>query len=296
MARDTNFYYSFLVLTPARRRAIVAVWDFCRAVDDAVDEVRVESEADRVAALARLDAWRQEIERCFTGGEPATPQGKALQPFVAAFDLPRRPLEDLVDGVAMDVGPRRFKAFGELYQYCYRVASTVGLVCVQIFGCEEAGSRDYAVDLGLALQLTNIIRDVKTDLDRGRLYIPLDDLASHGCTEDMLRELPHSEPVRALLRQQARRARDYYARSARAIPRDEARRLVAAEIMSGIYQAILSEIERRDMDVFSETIRVSRSRRAAIAFRIWTRTMFGFRTTVSEALRDLGRRFGGPLS
>ena len=138
MARDTNFYYSFLVLTPARRQAIVAVWDFCRAVDDAVDEAKVETEADRAEAHARLDEWRREIARCFTASEaPRTPQGQALVPFIREFDLPRGPFSDLVDGVAMDIGHRRFKNFAELYQYCYRVASTVGLICIDIFGARE---------------------------------------------------------------------------------------------------------------------------------------------------------------
>jgi phytoene synthase len=296
MARDTNFYYSFVVLTPARRRAIVAVWDFCRAVDDAVDEMRVESEGERAEATARLDEWRREIARCFGGSTPATPQGRALQPFVTMFDLPQRPLEDLVDGVAMDIGGRRYKTFGELYQYCYRVASTVGLVCVQIFGCQEADSRDYAVDLGVALQLTNILRDVGVDLERGRLYIPLEDLEQGGCSEEMLRTEPRSAAVRALLARQGERAREYYRRSARTMPRSEARKLVAAEIMSSIYQAILIEIERRDFDVFTETVRIPRPRRALIAARTWSRVMLGLRATLQDAAREVSKRFGGPLN
>jgi 15-cis-phytoene synthase len=296
MARDTNFYYSFLVLTPARRQAIVAVWDFCRAVDDAVDEAKVETDADRAEAHARLDEWRREIARCFTAGEaPRTPQGQALVPFIREFDLPRGPFSDLVDGVAMDIGPRRFKTFAELYQYCYRVASTVGIVCVQIFGCQDAQSRDYAMDLGLALQLTNILRDVKKDLAIGRLYIPLDDMARFAVTEDMLVRDTGSPNVRALLRAQGARARDYYARAMRAIPPDESRRLIAAEIMSGIYQAILTEIERRDFDVFGETVRVSRPRRAWIAIAIWTRMTFRVKEAFAEVSREVSRRFGGPM-
>jgi phytoene synthase len=306
MARDTNFYYSFLVLTPARRQAIVAVWDFCRAVDDAVDEAKVETEADRAAAHARLDEWRREIARCFAADDPATqpahtpqtpqtPQGQALVPFIRQFDLPRGPFSDLVDGVAMDIGHRRFKNFAELYQYCYRVASTVGIVCVQIFGCQDAQSRDYAMDLGLALQLTNILRDVKKDLAQGRLYIPLDDLAKHQVTEAMLVTDTGSPRVRALLQAQGVRARDYYARATRAIPPDEARRLIAAEIMSGIYQAILGEIESRDFDVFGEKIRVSRPRRAWIAITIWTRMTFRVKEAFAEVSREVSRRFGGPM-
>jgi phytoene synthase len=296
MARDTNFYYSFLVLTPVRRQAIVAVWDFCRAVDDAVDEAKVETEADRAEAHARLDEWRREIARCFTASEtPRTPQGQALVPFIREFDLPRGPFSDLVDGVAMDIGHRRFKTFAELYQYCYRVASTVGIVCVQIFGCQDAQSRDYAMDLGLALQLTNILRDVKKDLAIGRLYIPLDDMARFAVTEDMLVRDTGSPSVRALLRAQAARARDYYSRATKAIPPDESRRLIAAEIMSGIYQAILAEIERRDYDVFGETVRVSRPRRAWIALTIWTRMTFRVKEAFAEVSREVSRRFGGPM-
>jgi len=299
MARDTNFYYSFLVLTPARRQAIVAVWDFCRAVDDAVDEARVETDADRAAAHARLDEWRREIVRCFSADGPSsmpqTPQGQALVPFIRQFDLPRGPFTDLVDGVAMDIGHRRFKNFAELYQYCYRVASTVGIICVQIFGCQDAQARDYATDLGLALQLTNILRDVKKDLAIGRLYIPVDDMARFGVTEDMLAGETASPNVRALLRAQGVRARDFYVRASRNIPPDESRRLIAAEIMSGIYQAILAEIERRDFDVFGETIRVSRPRRAWIAITIWTRMTFRVKEAFAEVSREVSRRFGGPM-
>jgi phytoene synthase len=297
MARDTNFYYSFLVLTPARRQAIVAVWDFCRAVDDAVDEAKVETEADRAAAHARLDEWRREIGRCFSGDAeaPQTPQGRALVPFILEFDLPRGPFSDLVDGVAMDIGHRRFKNFAELYQYCYRVASTVGIVCVQIFGCQDAQSRDYAMDLGLALQLTNILRDVKKDLAIGRLYLPLEDLARFGVTEEMLVHDTASPAVRDLLRAHAARAHDFYRRATRAIPADESRRLIAAEIMSGIYQAILAEIERRDFDVFGETVRVSRPRRAWIAISIWLRMTFRVKEAFAEVSREVSRRFGGPM-
>jgi phytoene synthase len=280
MSRNTNFYYSFVVLTPARRRAIIAVWDFCRAIDDTVDEKAVTSEAERVQAFERLAAWKVEIDACFTPGvTPTTPEGRNLQPFVRRFRLPRRPFEDLVDGVSMDVGHRRYRTFNELYQYCYKVASTVGLICVEIFGCREVASRDYAVDLGIALQLTNILRDVRVDLDRDRLYIPLEDLARSGCTEDMLRRETRAPQVISLLQIQATRAKDYYQRAARGLPRDDAWRLVAAEIMGAIYRAILDEIEIRHYDVFTEVVRIPRSQKMAIALRTWFRTMTGRRST-----------------
>ena len=273
MARDTSFYYSFLVLPPDRRGAIVAVWDFCRAVDDAVDE----APADRSAAEVRR--WREEIARCFDGLTPQTEQGRALQPLIAAFDLPRSAFEALVEGVEMDLHGRRYRTFEDLYEYCIRVASAVGLMCVRIFGCTDPRSRQYAIDLGVALQLTNILRDVPGDLARGRVYLPTEDLDRFGVTEADLRdEAAHagagvrSPKVRALLAFQAQRAREYYARADAALPRPDARRLVAARIMGNIYRGILDRIERARYDVFSAVIRVPRPRRALIAAGTWART------------------------
>ena len=281
MARDTNFYYSFLVLPAHKRRAIVAVWDFCRAVDDAVDTAeaggRDPGDADR--ELAR---WREELRACFDGGTPRTPQGRALAPLVPEFHLKRAHFDALVEGVEMDVRPRRYETFADLHAYCTRVASAVGLICLDIFGASTPASRQYATDLGVALQLTNILRDVPVDLAAGRVYIPIEDLRAYGCTEaDLAAEAARagagirSPAVRALLAHQGQRAREYYARAARALPREEARRLVAAEIMGAVYRAILGRIERRDYDVFREVARIPRPRRAAIAAGVWARTMLG---------------------
>jgi 15-cis-phytoene synthase len=276
VSRDTSFYYSFLVLPPAKRRAIIAVWDFCRAVDDAVDEV---GEGGPSAADA-IASWRRELAAAFGSGEPQTRQGRALAPLVAAFGLSREPFEALIEGVEMDLGPRRYETFDDLYQYCIRVASAVGLVCLDIFGCRDPMSRQYAIDLGVALQLTNILRDVRGDLEQGRVYIPQDELRAHGCSEDDLRRESaaagagvRSPAVKALLRQQALRARDYYARAARVLPRRDARRLVAAEIMAAIYRGVLDGIEEREYDVFSEVVRIPRPRRAVIAASTWIRIL-----------------------
>jgi phytoene synthase len=274
VARDTSFYYSFLVLPADKRRAIVAVWDFCRAVDDAVDEAPADASASEVRR------WRDEVARCFDGQAPATPQGSALQPLIGAFDLPRSAFEALVEGVEMDLHGRRYETFEELYQYCIRVASAVGLMCVRIFGCTDPGSRQYAIDLGVALQLTNILRDVPGDLSRGRVYLPLQDLVRFGVAEgDLGAEAMHaghgvrSPQVKALLAFQAERARQYYARADAALPRADARRLVAARIMGNIYRGILDRIERADYDVFSAVIRVPRPQRALIAAATWARTL-----------------------
>ncbi len=277
MSRDTSFYYSFLVLPPAKRRAIIAVWDFCRAVDDAADEVGEGGDGSAADEIAR---WRRELADCFEGREPQTRQGRALAPLVTTFGLTREPFEALIEGVEMDLGPRRYETFDDLYRYCIRVASAVGLVCIEIFGSRGPSSRQYAIDLGVALQLTNILRDVRGDLEQGRVYIPQEDLRAHGCSEDDLREESvkagggvRSPAVKALLRHQALRAWDYYARAARVLPRRDARRLVAAEIMAAIYREVLDGIERREFDVFSEVVRIPRPRRAVIAASTWIRIL-----------------------
>ncbi len=275
MARDTNFYYSFLVLPRAKRQAIVAVWDFCRAVDDATDE-----SADMASAVAEVQRWREELAACFDGGQPQTRQGRALRPCIQEFGLAREPFDALIEGVEMDLAPRRYETFDDLYQYCIRVASAVGLMCLDIFATREPAARQYAIDLGVALQLTNILRDVRADLERGRVYIPLEDLRACGCSENDLRDEVaaagagvQSPAVKMLLRRQAQRAREYYARAAEALPLRDANRLVAAEIMAAIYQGLLERIERRDYDVFSEIVRIPRPRRAAIALVTWARTV-----------------------
>ena len=270
VSRDTNFYYSFLVLTTEKRRAIVAVWDFCRAVDDAVDCPSVDSRSDSLDQ--ELDQWRDELDRCYGEEAPTTEQGRHLKPVVARFRLPRKPFSDLIDGVAMDVAHQHYESFDQLHQYCLRVASAVGLICIEIFGYRNPRTRDYAVALGVALQLTNIIRDVPTDLRDGRIYLPKRDLRKFGVTElDLSAGL--SDRVAALLAFECDRAKSFYAAARDALPVEDTRQLVAAEIMSGIYFAILERIERRGYDVYSEVVRVPRPRRALIAAMVWTQMM-----------------------
>ena len=280
MARDTNFYYSFLVLPAEKRRAIIAVWDFCRAVDDAVDEAQGVGARKDESAREEIARWRRELAACFDGGVPETRQGRALVPMIRRFDLPREPFEALIEGVEMDLGSRRYETFPDLYEYCIRVASAVGLICLNIFGYRDPTARQYAVDLGVALQLTNILRDVPVDLAQGRVYIPQEDLRAHGCTEaDLQSEAAHaghgvrSAAVKALLKQQAARAREYYGRAAKSLPKGDVRQLVAAEIMGAIYRAILHRIERSDYDVFSRIVRIPRPRRALIAAATWARAV-----------------------
>jgi 15-cis-phytoene synthase len=268
MARQTSFYYSFLVLPAEQRRAIIAVWDFCRAVDDAVDEDGPVAEGVPTGRPA-IAFWRAELARAFEGGAPMTPQGRGLQPFIARFDLPRQAFEDVVDGVAMDLDTTRYRTFDDLAQYCRRVASAVGLICIRIFGCTSERACEYALSLGVALQLTNILRDVKDDLRRGRVYLPLDDLDACGCSVDALAAGEVSEPVRRLIQFECRRAREFYDRAKRALPPGDRKRLVAAEIMRAVYFETLTRIERSGHDVFTARARVPKPRQAIIALRQW---------------------------
>lgn len=271
MTRKTSFYYSFLVLPTPKRLAITAVFDICRAIDDAVD-----LETDPVKQQGAVAHWRAEVARVFEGGQPQTNEGRALQPFVAACNLPRAQFDALIDGVAMDATPRRYETFAELEVYCHRVASSVGLMCAEIFEYRDQAVLDYARDLGVALQLTNILRDVGVDYPRGRFYLVGEDLARFGCSEaDVRREVDapgsgvRSAAVRAVLEHHAGRARDFFARAERALPRNDARSFLPAEIMRAIYFELLGRIEAAGFDVFTGVIRIARPSQAAIALRVW---------------------------
>jgi phytoene synthase len=264
VARDTSFSYSFVVLPAGQRRGIGAVWDFCRAVDDAVDEA-----VDKATAAVEVTKWRAEVGRLFGAEQPQTTQARDLKPFVAMFSLSREPFDDLVDGVEMDLQRSRYETFDELIGYCRRVASAVGVMCIEVFGCRDSRSREYAFNLGLALQLTNIIRDIKADLQQGRIYLPQEDLRKFGVTEAALAAGELTEPLRQLLAYECQRARHFFAAAAQAMPPAESRKLVAAEIMGGIYFEILQRIEQRGYDVFTERVRVPKLVRARIAVQTW---------------------------
>ena len=262
MARKTSFYYAFLLLPAEERHAIIAVWDFCRAVDDAVDEGGPD-------AREAICVWRQELTRCYEGTLPQTGQGRRLQPYISRLDLPRDAFVDVIDGVAMDLDTTRYQTFTELLEYCRRVASAVGLICIRIFGCRDPKARDYALNLGVALQLTNIIRDIKDDLARGRVYLPLDDLAAAGCSVEDLAAGRMTPAVRQLIAFECDRARDYYQRAVDDRPESDRRQLLAAEIMRAVYFETLRRVERRNYDVFSGPVRPARPIQAAIALKQW---------------------------
>src|SRR5512136_1647552 len=214
-ASGSSFYYSFLFLPPDRRREITALYAFCREVDDVVDEV-----ADPDVARAKLAWWRREIGATFAG-TPQHPVALALQAVVRAYRLPEEHFQTVIDGMAMDLERSRYLDFAELERYCHCVAGVVGLMSAEIFGYVNPATRQYARDLGIAFQLTNIIRDVGEDARRGRIYVPQDELARHGVTTASLLQRRESDAFRALMADQVERARTWYERALAVLPPED---------------------------------------------------------------------------
>jgi len=263
-SRRSNFDYAFRVLPPKRRRAIRALYAFCRAVDDCVDEADGGGEAG-------LRAWAEEVDRCYAGATPRTALGRDLAETVARFPIPRRALEDVIEGCRMDLTASRYPTFADLRVYCERVASAVGLASIEIFGYRSPRTREYAVELGLALQLTNILRDIAPDAARGRLYLPLEDLRRFevGEEEVLTARLPSGAPTSSALRRlldfEVARARAHYDAAARLLPDEDRRSMLAARIMGAIYLAVLREFARRGCPVGGERARIGRLRKAWLA-------------------------------
>lgn len=266
-ASGSNFYYSFLFLPKCQREAIHAVYAFCREVDDSVDGAASPEEAGR-----RVDFWRAELAVACEGGAPGHPIAISLAAHLKTHPIRRRDLEEIIEGVAMDIRPGRYRTFDELRGYCHRVASAVGLVCIEIFGYKDPAARDYAVTLGLAFQLTNILRDVRSDAERGRVYLPLDDMARFGCREEELRAQRPSAAFCELMKFETARARSLFTEAKRLLPQRDRGSLFAAEIMGAIYEALLDKIENRGYDVLAGEIRLSRPRKLLIATRVYLRS------------------------
>jgi 15-cis-phytoene synthase len=271
----SNFYYAFLTLPRPRRQALYAVYAFCRTVDDIAD-LGQERGIDPAALRGQLDGWREEIARCYApDGRPRHPIAQRLAVAVRTYPIPREALLAIVDGVAMDLEGAVFETEDDLYPYCYRVASAVGLAAIEIFGYTDAGARDYARSLGIALQLTNIIRDVGGDARAGRVYVPREDLARFGVTPEDLRTGRYTDGFAFLMAHQAARARRFYRQARQAFPRRDVRSLIAAEIMGQIYWALLGRIEAGRFRVLDERVTVPAGRKVAIALRCWTAAHLG---------------------
>jgi phytoene synthase len=258
-AKARNFAYSFWFLSPERRRAIAAVYAYSRRLDDCVDAA-VEGCLDREEARRGLDRLRALLQ-----SEEGDPLGPALADTIRRFSIPLAPFHDLIAGMEMDLEVDRYATFEELRGYCYRAASTVGLICIEIFGNDGAAARPPAIDLGIAMQLTNVLRDIPEDLRRGRIYLPREDLARFGYSEEDLARQVVNGAFQALMAFQVSRARDYFARAAGLLShlKPESRRCPA--LLASFYLAILDRIERANHDVFLRRPRLSLGRKLALA-------------------------------
>jgi phytoene synthase len=257
----SSFYYSFRLLPPERRRAITALYAFCREVDDVVDEVH-----DPAVARAKLAWWRAEVGATYEG-VPQHPVAKALVPVVRSFRLPREHFDAVIDGMAMDLAQQRYADFADLERYCHRVAGVVGLMSAEIFGYEEASTAGFARDLGIAFQLTNIVRDVGEDARRGRIYLPQEDLARFGVSASAVLRAREEPGFSALMAFEVDRARAWYDRAmGQLAPRDrKAQR--AGLAMAAIYRALLDEIARDGYHVLDRRIALTPLRKLWIAWR-----------------------------
>lgn len=283
----TNFYYSFSLLPKDEREAMHSVYAFCRYADDIVDEEEEQSlaETERTARKReRLNRLRREVEACYAGTS-RHPILLPLSTVVKRFRIPKQYFLTLIDGMETDLVKDRYETFDELRDYCYSVASVVGLICIEIFGYRYEETKEYAVDLGIALQLTNILRDIRSDAERGRIYLPREDLRTFGYSEADLMAGRYSLPFIELMRFETRRARDYYGRARAALRPDERRTMFAAEIMDAIYYRLLEKIELNEFNVFEDRkIRVRTSHKLWIAMKLWlvTRALTNRRSTRNQ--------------
>jgi len=262
-ASGSSFYYSFLFLPPERRRAITALYAFCREVDDVVDET-----AEMQLAAAKLAWWRAEVANLYRGN-PQHPVTRALGPFIEDYALSQEHLNEIIDGMEMDLTQTRYLDWAGLERYCHRVAGVVGLLAARIFGYREARTLEYARDLGIAFQLTNIIRDVGEDARKNRIYLPMDELKRFDVpAADILnaRETPQFE---ALIRFQDERARSWYDRALAALPEPDRRAQRPGLIMAAIYRALLDEIRRDGFRVLSRRTSLTPLRKFWIAWKTW---------------------------
>ena len=258
-----NFYYAFLTLPPADRQAIYAVYAFCRYCDDAVDaETSLDRQRDKLTQLGAA------LSDCYAG-QAAAPVFLALADVARRYAIPEQYFREVLAGVESDLTTARYRDFAELRQYCYRVAAVVGLICLQIFGYRDDKAKEYAVDLGLAMQLTNICRDVKEDWEMGRVYLPQEELAQFGYTEADLAAGVCNAAFGELMRFQVRRAREYFARGRELLPYLTPRSRACPAALGGIYGKVLDRIEAADYDVLHRRIRVSTAAKLGIMAQAW---------------------------
>jgi len=261
----SSFYYSFLFLPENRRRAITALYAFCREVDDVVDEC-----TDPGVARVKLAWWRKEIATAYHG-RPQHPVACALAEVAREFNLAEEHLQEIVTGMEMDLDIDRYPDFAALERYCYRVAGVVGLLSAEIFGYQDKRTLEYAANLGLAFQLTNIVRDVGEDARRGRIYLPLDEMERHRVTVADIAAARETDAFRRLIEFQIDRALDYYRRALDALPAVDRRAQRAGLVMAAIYRTLIDEIRADGCRVLTRRIKLTPLRKLWIAWRTWIR-------------------------
>jgi phytoene synthase len=261
----SSFYYSFLFLPPERRRAITALYAFCREVDDTVDET-----SDQSVARIKLAWWRNEVAQMFTG-TPTHPVMLALQPHLAVYDLKQEHLQAIIDGMEMDLDQSRYLDYPNLKKYCWHVAGVVGILSASIFGVTNPQTLRYAEALGLAFQLTNIIRDVGEDARKGRIYLPISELQQFNVTAADLLNARHSEKFEALMKFQADRAQKLYDEAFALLPQEDRRAQRPGLMMAAIYRTLLDEIERDGFHVLNQKISLTPLRKLWLAWKTYVR-------------------------
>ena len=267
----SSFYYSFLFLSPERRRAITALYAFCREVDDTVDDC-----TDDSIARVKLAWWRTEVSAMYQGdkdgkGAASHPVMLALQPHLAPYQLQEQHLQALIDGMEMDLNQSRYLDYSAMKQYCWHVASVVGILSASIFGVTNPRTLEYAEKLGLAFQLTNIIRDVGEDARKGRIYLPVSELQQFGVTAADLLNARHSDKFENLMRFQVARAQAVYDEAFALLPKEDRRAQRPGLMMAAIYRAVLGEIERDRFHVLTQRISLTPLRKLWLAWKTYVR-------------------------
>jgi phytoene synthase len=264
----SNLALAFVLLPPDKRASMSALYAFCRQVDDVADETTLPVEQRR----SELAAWREDIRLACSGGQPRFPVNRELQPVIAQYRLPLALFDELVCGVEMDLDIQRYEDYQHLDLYCYRVASVVGLLSIEIFGYRDPACRDYALALGKALQLTNILRDVRADAERGRIYLPLQELRRFGVTPEEILGCHYSDRYRALAGSVADRARGFYQAASRSLPAADRPAMIAAELMGTVYWHLWRRLDARGFNVFAAPhIRLSKPHKLWLILRMWLR-------------------------
>jgi len=262
-----NWYYGFISLPPEKRHAIYAAYAFSRECDDDSD-----AEATLEEKRAAIERTRKRLDQAYSG-QTDDPILLALHDAAKRYDIPRRHFEELIDGVEMDLEVTRYADFEALRGYCWKVASVVGLICLQIFGYDDPRAPEFAADLGLALQLTNIMRDVQEDAQRGRIYLPLDELQRFGYSEEELLAGEYNEPFRRLMAFQAQRAWHFHQRGEQLLPLLDMRARACTAVMQGIYREILQRIEASDFDVYSHRVGLKGREKLGLTAGVWLHTL-----------------------